>query len=57
MGFTEVAPGVLVNEGVAVSITHPDPCWVIENKAKTMVLGTGVWICWFFRVNKPCHPS
>jgi hypothetical protein len=42
MGFTEVAPGVLVNEGVSVSIPHPDPCWVIENKAKTMVLGTGL---------------
>ncbi len=38
--FRQVAPGVFVNKKITVSIPHPDPCWIIENKEKTSVLGS-----------------
>lgn len=31
MGFREIAPGVMVSDGIKVQIPHPDPCWVITN--------------------------
>ncbi len=35
----QVAPGILVSEGIKVTIPHPDPCWVIESPDKTQVYG------------------
>lgn len=36
--FKKVAPGVFVNKKITVSIPHPDPCWIIENKERTRVV-------------------
>ncbi|MFA5934101.1 MAG: hypothetical protein WC795_02685 [Candidatus Paceibacterota bacterium] len=37
-GFKKIAPGVLVNEKVKVSIPHPDLCWIIQDKKETSTL-------------------
>ena len=39
--FQEVVPGVMVNTecGIKISISHPDPVWVIRNKEETASIG------------------
>lgn len=34
-GFKEVVPGVLVSENTKISVSHPDPCYVIHNPEQT----------------------
>lgn len=40
-GFRRVAPGLLVADHIKVTISHPDPCWLISNLDNTRILTDG----------------
>ncbi len=41
MAFIKVVGGLLVSDQFAVSIPHPDPCWVIETKKGDAIVDDG----------------